>query len=123
MYREEVWEREKMKKGYKAERERQLEYEESGWFCFRSSGSSGAFDIVAVKPLTRSFDVSIEQVKSVKGKTFYFRLRDKKELKRLKNIQRRYKIPCIWSVKFKRRGWKIYDVDEIKEGGEPLKYE
>lgn len=107
------------KKGYRTERERQLVLEKEGYHVLRVSGSIGAMDLIAVKQEISSFIVFYEQVKSTKKDTFYFNERSRDELRRLKEIKKRYGIPCKWSVKFKRKGWKVYNAADLN--GSPLK--
>lgn len=109
-----------MKLGYKPERERQLILQLEGWHVVRCSGSIGALDLVCVKKIDNFFEVRYEQVKSVKGKIFYFNKQSKWELERLKEIVKKFHIPCFFSIKFKRYGWKILDVNNLN--GKTIKF-
>lgn len=116
-----------VKRGWKAENERKKILEEDSWHCTRNSGSIGASDLVAIRKVNyrvdfprNTFEVRYEQVKSVRGKIFYFNKRSKSELERLKEIQKKFGITCFFSIKFKRYGWKIIDIIEID--GKPIRF-
>jgi len=109
-----------VKKGYAAERERQLQLREEGFHVTRTSGSSGAMDLLAVKFVEGNFIVKYEQVKSTKFHTFYFDKNTMWELERLKEIEEKYNIPCYFSIKFSRKGWLIFRIGELT--GRPIKY-
>ena len=109
-----------VKLGYDAERERQLQLQSEGYHVVRCSGSIGALDLVCIKYIDIGFVVFYEQVKSTKDKTFYFNKQSRWELERLKEIESKFHIPCFFSIKFKRKGWKFMDVNKID--GKPIKF-
>jgi len=110
-----------MKKGYIPERERKLELEKDNYFVLRVSGSIGAGDIIAIKYsfVDQLFLVRYEQVKSTSKKVFYFNKQSRSELKRLMEIEEKYKIPCFFSIKFKNNNWLIIEVDKLN--GKPIR--
>lgn len=102
------------KKGYNAERERQLKLQEDGWFVLRVSGSIGAMDLIAIKRnINNQIEVRIEQIKSTRGKAFYFYKQSKWELERLKEIYKTHKIDCYFEIKFKNKGWAEWHVNNL----------
>lgn len=109
-----------VKLGWVAEHERQLQLQSEGYHVVRCSGSIGALDLVCIKYLDGAFVAFYEQVKSTKDKTFYFNKQSRWELERLKEIESKFHIPCFFSIKFKRKGWKFKDVKDID--GSPIKF-
>jgi len=112
-----------VKLGYEAERERQLQLQADGFHVVRCSGSIGALDLVCIRckdDIWDVYDVMYEQVKSTKDKTFYFDEQSKWELERLKEIENKFRIPCFFSIKFKRKGWRVFNVKDIE--GKPIKF-
>jgi len=118
------------KRGYKAEYERKRMLEREGYNVYRVSGSIGAGDLLAVKrvrsitiyaqkyPLWKEsagFSVFIEQVKSVRGRVFYFDRKAKDEWRRLL----REGIPSYFVVRFNHKN-KVY-WRRVKVQGEPPK--
>lgn len=108
-----------MKKGYKEEKERKEWLEEAGWTVYRVSGSIGEADLLAIRLVSAKipyynieslFEIRLEQVKSVRGNTFYFNNQSKKEWKGLYRLYKKLKVPCFFAIKFKRKGWKIVQV-------------
>jgi Holliday junction resolvase len=124
-----------VKPGYIYERERQLVLQELGYHVVRCSGSIGAMDLVCTRAIFAStnnsqavpklppivMETHYEQVKSLKGKTFYFDKQSLWELERLQEIQSKFCIPCFFAIKFKRKGWLVKDVSELR--GKPIKFE
>lgn len=111
------------KKGWQAEHERKIQLEKEGFHCTRNSGGIGATDLIAIKRLLIQgfpFEVRYEQVKKTRNKTFYFNERSRDELKRLKEINLKFNIPCFFAIKFTNKGWEIIDVNKIY--GKPIKY-
>jgi Holliday junction resolvase len=108
------------KKGWTTEHERQLQLQSEGYHVVRCSGSIGALDLVCIKHIDIGFVVFYEQVKSTKDKTFYFNKQSRWELERLKEIESKFHIPCFFSIKFKRKGWKFINVKDID--GSPIKF-
>ena len=100
-----------MKRGYVAEHERQKQLEKIGYRVFRVSGSIGAGDLLAVMKRERGcYEVFIEQVKSVRGKVFYFDKKAKSEWERLKKEE----VDAFFVVRYsyKRRVyWRIVKVE------------
>ena len=112
-----------VKLGYEAERERQLQLQAEGFHVVRCSGSIGAMDLISTKSIDSTYgqyDISYEQVKSTKDKTFYFDKQSRWELERLKEIESKFHIPCYFVIKFKRKGWIIKRVKDID--GSPIKF-
>jgi Holliday junction resolvase len=113
------------KKGYAAEAERKKNLEKEGYFVTRNSGSIGAGDIIAMKPVTDGAHlVFIEQVKKTRKKAYYFDEKSKDELRRLKEIYLKFKIDCFFSIKFTNRGWSRVHVSFIdNDKPKRIKYE
>ena len=100
------------KRGWVAENFHRKFLERNGWLTFRVSGSVGAADIIAIKEIFSSdeplFKVELHQVKSLKGKVFYFDKNSCSEWERLNKIQESKNIPSWFYIYFRMgRGRKI----------------
>jgi Holliday junction resolvase len=112
-----------MKKGYETEHERAKQLEALNYFVIRASSSIGTCgeDLIAVrKNDDGTTDVRIEQVKSLKGSTFYFDEMSRSELIKLKNLKSTKNLPCYFVIKFKRQGWLEFDVTNLE--AKPIKF-
>ena len=89
--------------------------EKVGYRVYRVSGSIGAGDLLAVRKEGKGYEVFIEQVKSVKGKVFYFDKRARKEWRRLLLEG----IPSYFVIRFNHKN-KIY-WRRVKVKGDPPK--
>lgn len=115
-----------VKMGYTAEKQRMEHLEKQGYLCFRTSGSYGPIDIIAIKGnlsesvhhnIMNSFDVRLEQVKRITNSIkFHFDKISVSELLRCVEIEKVFQIPVYWVFKHTgMRGFYQFTAQQIED--------
>lgn len=84
-----------------------------GNHCERVAGSGSGQEAVCDCILFRDGKVFLVEVKATKEKAFYLRSHVKAQLEKMKEIAMRSNVEYMLAVKLKRRGWRLYENEEM----------
>ena len=86
---------------------------EKGHACFRIAGSGAGKDAVCDCVLLKDKKVYLVEVKATKEKIFYLRTHVKEQLARMNAVAKNHSIDSMLAVKLKKRGWRLYENEEM----------
>ena len=84
-----------------------------GHHCERIAGSGSGKEAVCDCILFKEDKVFLVEVKATKEKKFYMRTHIKEQLQRMKEIAVKHNVNYMLALKFKRRGWKMFENENI----------